>query len=182
MMFDLAALSYLCSLQEILYLSLELRRVYSGVAHQARFNQREPVPQPINADVAAAQEAGHILEVLCMAAFQFGKRLQREIVMKELHLSYGFDVPAAFPPVRSPRYEIIRGRQLHIDIEAIFEHRDRFEGAPRLRVQLEVYVNRLLSKAQQQRRGAAGEVHFAWASRRRCKLLHELFEGFDGIL
>ena len=102
--------------------------------------------------------------------------------MKKLHLPDGFDVPAAFPPIRSPRYEIIRGRQLHINIEAIFEQRDRFEGALRLRVQLEVYINRLLSKAQQQRRGAAGEVHFAWASRRRRKLLYELFEGFDGNL
>src|SRR5437773_11856780 len=94
-MFELAALSYLCSLQKTLYLSLELRRVYSGVAHQTRFNQREPVPQSINADVAAAQEAGHILEVLCMAAFQFCQRLQRKVVMKKLDLAAGVDVPAA---------------------------------------------------------------------------------------
>src|SRR6267142_1546438 len=102
--------------------------------------------------------------------------------MKELQPADGCDVLAALAPIRGRRYEIIRRSQFHVQIQIIFKDRNSFKRSFRLRIELDINIYRLLAKAEKQCSRAAGQIHFARASRRRRERLHELMKSGPGYL
>src|SRR5258708_407036 len=100
--------------EKILHLSLKLLWVYGRITQQTGFDLRKGVSQIFSRDMSAAQEAAHVLQVLRVAPFQFGERLQREIVMEKFKLPDGCDVAAALAPVCRRRDKIIWRSQFDI--------------------------------------------------------------------
>src|SRR5438046_1844387 len=90
------------------------------------------------------------------------------------------DVAAALPPVAGGWNKVIRRGEFDVQVQAIFEHGDGFKSPFRLRIELQIDIDGLLAKAQQQRGRPARQIHFAGASRRRSEFLHELPESCHG--
>src|SRR5438067_3351133 len=107
-----------------------------------------------------------------MAAFQFGECLESEVVMKKLRAANGGNVTAAFLPAFGRRYEIVRGCQLDVEIEAVLQQGDGFKNTFRLGIQFNVYIKSLVTKSQQEGSCATGEVHITGRSGCGGKFLH----------
>src|SRR5258708_20785662 len=94
-----------------------------------------------------------------MPPFEFRRRLEGEVVVKELHLPDGSDMTGSLPPVGGPRNKVVRGGQLDIEIEAVLKNSDGFKCSRGLGVQLVVDINRLLAETQEPCPPAPPEGH-----------------------
>ena len=124
----------------------------------AALDAAEEPHQPTRFDQTALAHGGDILQILRVAAFDFGQCLRVEVVVVEIHHAVPRNEGAAFAPAGERRDEVVRRRQFHIHVEFLLGVGDGLEDAARFRVELEVHSHIRLPPANQNRRGAADQI------------------------
>ncbi len=89
------------------------------------------IHQTRNVDQAALDHGLDIADVPGVTAFDFGQCLTVEIVMEKVELAVSGYEDAALLPSWKLRDEMIRRRQLDVDIKLVFEERNGFKKASR---------------------------------------------------
>src|SRR5213594_1276657 len=84
-----------------------------------------------------------------------------------------FDEQAAALPARNWRDELIGTRELHVDVQLIFQSRDRLEEARRLRLGFQVDIDGRIAPTEKNCSRTAGEIDRAVASHTIAQRGHE---------
>src|SRR5436305_5058608 len=164
--------------QAALHRSPESRRIDRGIAVELRLDLLEPAPELLAVDQAPVEHLEHVLAVLGMPALDLRECLGVEVVVIEGEAALAGDEGAALLPTRERGDELVRRRQLDVDLELLLDPGESAENAVGFRVHLDIDVDRAGSPSQENRRGSAREVETQVALRLAPELPHEAADAF----
>lgn len=101
---------------ELLHSAPEGRRIDRRVAVELRLDLLEPAPELVAVDQAPGEHLAHVLTVLRVPALDLRERLGVEVVVIEGEAALPRDEGAALLPARDGGDELVRRRELDVDL------------------------------------------------------------------
>src|SRR5256714_7269184 len=145
-----------------------------GIALQIRFDRVEQLAKTRRIDEGGVDHLLRIGQILLECTLDLREALRVEVVVVEREHSLTDDERATLSPAWKLGDEVGGRRQLHTDIQALFERRDHVKDAAVVRNDLDVDVDRAVAPVEQYGTRSAREIDAAFRVRLVGQSAHEL--------
>jgi hypothetical protein len=116
----------------------------------------------------------HVVQIAVVTAFDLGQGLTVEIIVVEIELAVACDEDAALALAGQLGNEIGRSSELEVDLQLFLERMERLEKPGRLRLGMQVDIDRHLAPAMQDGGNSAREIDAALVGQRTAQLAHKV--------